>query len=63
MALTQNVVFAERAGLLQEKPRIHTVPVKFVQAGQHSKTLLGRGRQFGSLPSPVAGQQRCPFTG
>lgn len=49
VTLTQNVVLAERAGLLQEKPRIHAVPVKLMQAWQHSKTLLGKGGNINNI--------------
>lgn len=38
-ALTQDVALAERAGLLEEKPGVHAVPVKFVGAGQHPQPL------------------------
>lgn len=43
-ALTQDVALAERAGLLQEEPGIHAVPVKLVGAGQNPKPLWGGKR-------------------
>lgn len=39
VVLTQDVVLAERAGLLQQEPGIHTVPVELVRAGQHPQPL------------------------
>ena len=43
-ALTQDVTLAERAGLPQEQPRVHAVPVKLVGARQHPQPLRGGTR-------------------
>lgn len=39
VVLTQDVALAERAGLLQQEPGIHTVPVELMGAGQHPQPL------------------------
>lgn len=41
-ALTQDVALAEGAGLLQEQPGVHAVPVELMRAGQHPQPLWGK---------------------
>lgn len=55
--LTQDVEFAQWAGLLEHQPGVHAVSVEFMLAGQHPEPLQGwergssqgAGLQVGSL--------------
>lgn len=33
-------MFTQRAGVLQQQPGVHTVPVKLMEAGQDAQTLV-----------------------
>lgn len=65
-------MLAEWAGLLQEEPGVHTVPVKLVGTWQHAQPLQGE-KQLGHVsheeqaicPLPAEGgspQPHVPFT-
>lgn len=41
LMLTQDVEFAQWAGLLEHQPGVHTVSVKLMLAGKHPEPLWG----------------------
>lgn len=54
--LTQDVEFAQWAGLLEHQPGVHTVPVKLMLTGQHPEPLwVGEGLR----PQWQASKWRC----
>lgn len=46
LVLTQDVEFAQRAGLLEHQPGVHTVSVKLMFTGQHPEPLQGERQGF-----------------
>lgn len=54
MALTQNVEFAQRAGLLEHQPRVHAVSVKLMLTGQHPEPLQGGAGRWRRAQATVA---------
>ena len=65
--LTQDVEFAQRAGLLEHQPGVHAVSVELMLTGQHPEPLRGSGgrelRPQGRPPVGVPGPVPSPELG
>ena len=60
--LTQDVEFAQRAGLLEHQPGVHAVSMELMLTGQHPEPLQGWGAwaQATGKASGVGGPAPCP---
>ena len=53
--LTQDVEFAQRAGLLEHQPGVHTVSVELMLTGQHPEPLRGSGGAWAQATGKASG--------
>lgn len=53
--LTQDIELAQRTGLLEQQPGVHTVPVEFMLARQHPQPL--QGMEEGQSPQATGSGQ------